>query len=362
MMTVYLLRSLLVAIGMVIIQIIYTTVAYRQKAKLQWVKFAGGAFLTVVIVELILLKVQLIYSVPFIGSIVKGLDSWVQTFFNFLPKKTLIAWLVFPLAIAWAYFLLSSILAFLSKRGKFKNWVRKHESDTNNTPLVTKKEESKSNDLIEKAESNFEDKEPEIEIPVNSVLDITTVGGLTDAYNKSKQEGLLISKIENQYVAIYSDAAGFNKLKQLLLDIQVEVSNLKPRPSLVTFTDKIIAVKSVREELEFLKTKPIESSEQIKVTKDFLDIPMSDFKYDNQVDLRNAYNLALEKGAQITKSENGYVAIYANGEGFKTVKQLLSRHSLDISCLIGKPSLVYFDDEKVSSKLVSSLLASMKGE
>lgn len=93
----------------------------------------------------------------------------------------------------------------------------------------------------------------------------------------------------------------------------------------------------------------------------FLDMEMSrNIKYQNILGLQRAYELAKSKGLQIAETDEGYVAVYSDGKGFKELKRILSTNSIDVINLQGKPSLVFFDARKATSIQIQDQFLKLK--
>ncbi|EKZ0201732.1 hypothetical protein QPI79_002231 [Enterococcus faecalis] len=97
---------------------------------------------------------------------------------------------------------------------------------------------------------------------------------------------------------------------------------------------------------------------------DFLDVPLSKIRYKTIFGLQRAYELAKEKGLQIGQTDTGYVAIYAEKEGIRKLKEILSMNSVDYGDLENRPSIVFFSGGSVTNAvpIMEQLMKIKEGE
>lgn len=67
-----------------------------------------------------------------------------------------------------------------------------------------------------------------------------------------------------------------------------------------------------------------------------------------------------KNGLIVGKTKNGYVACYRTGQGYKDLKKLFSKNSIDISMLKPQSSIVFFNHDKVKAQSFKNYIRKMK--
>lgn len=91
----------------------------------------------------------------------------------------------------------------------------------------------------------------------------------------------------------------------------------------------------------------------------FLSEPMTKFRYKSILGLQRAYEVAKEKGLQLTETETGYVAVYADRSGVRKLRKLMSENGIDYSQIENRPSVVFFDLDTVQCVSIKEALGKM---
>lgn len=93
----------------------------------------------------------------------------------------------------------------------------------------------------------------------------------------------------------------------------------------------------------------------------FLSEPMTKIRYKSILGLQRAYEVAKEKGLQLTETENGYVAVYADKSGVLRLKEIMAQNGIDHSELENRPSIVFFDLDTIKCVSIKEAFEKMKG-
>ncbi|STE38130.1 hypothetical protein [Enterococcus mundtii] len=101
------------------------------------------------------------------------------------------------------------------------------------------------------------------------------------------------------------------------------------------------------------------SSDQLhEVTQEihFLNEETTRIRYDSILGLRKVFEKSKQKGLQLGETEEGYVAVYSNKDGYISLKYLLEKNNLPINSLEPQPSIVIFDKENIKHRTVKEAL------
>lgn len=103
-----------------------------------------------------------------------------------------------------------------------------------------------------------------------------------------------------------------------------------------------------------------EKEESYEKNVHFLSEPMTKIRYKSILGLQRAYEVAKVKGLQLTETENGYAAVYADKSGVRKLKELMTQNGIDYSKLENRPSVVFFDLDTVQCVSIKEALGKMK--
>ncbi|HFD1725292.1 TPA: hypothetical protein QFM54_001865 [Enterococcus faecium] len=250
-----LLKALLVITIVGIVQIGYNAWIYRQFGFFRWVKLIMLTLVSLVVAYILWGAIEKISTIKYLSSVLKFFDSILFTFFSFVPSKFILYWIIFPLLVAWIFYLLNTLRVVLVTRWRFYRWQKKNESE----------ELLRAENSIESLESDsdineLESKNEEIESKSIHFLEVDTVKiryksilGLQRAYEKSKNEGLQISETDNGYIAVYASSEGVKQLRELFKMHNLDKRKLNNRPSVVFFDKENVSCIGIKEALESMK-------------------------------------------------------------------------------------------------------------
>ena len=102
----------------------------------------------------------------------------------------------------------------------------------------------------------------------------------------------------------------------------------------------------------------IHSEKRIKDI-DLMDSELKDFDISNFEGLKQVFN-ASKHGLQLMKQGDDYIAVYCNSQGFRQIKRILSKNSIDISQLKAQAEIVTFNKEKIKVVPITEYLKQFK--
>ena len=92
---------------------------------------------------------------------------------------------------------------------------------------------------------------------------------------------------------------------------------------------------------------------------DLMDAELKDFDISNFEGLKRVFN-ASKQGLQLMKQGDDYIAVYCNSQGFRQIKRILSKNSIDISQLKAQAEIVTFNKEKIKVVPITEYLKQFK--
>jgi|GEM_PF-6712378 len=92
---------------------------------------------------------------------------------------------------------------------------------------------------------------------------------------------------------------------------------------------------------------------------DLMDSELKDFDISNFEGLKRVFN-ASKQGLQLMKQGDDYIAVYCNSQGFRQIKRILSKNSIDISQLKAQAEIVTFNKEKIKVVPITEYLKQFK--
>lgn len=92
---------------------------------------------------------------------------------------------------------------------------------------------------------------------------------------------------------------------------------------------------------------------------DLMDAELKDFDISNFEGLKRVFN-ASKQGLQLMKQGDDYIAVYCNSQGFRQIKRILSKNSIDISQLKAQAEIVTFNKEKIEVVPITEYLKQFK--
>ena len=90
-----------------------------------------------------------------------------------------------------------------------------------------------------------------------------------------------------------------------------------------------------------------------------MDSELKDFDISNFEGLKQVFN-ASKQGLQLMKQGDDYIAVYCNSQGFRQIKRILSKNSIDISQLKAQAEIVTFNKEKIKVVPITEYLKQFK--
>lgn len=142
-------------------------------------------------------------------------------------------------------------------------------------------------------------------------------------------------------VAVVINRAKFNKWKN---------ENKEEEPT------EIVA-EVIQEEHSPTSEESIEEEDSIH----FLDgVPLTKIRFNSVLGLQRAYEIAKKKGLQISKTETGYIAVYANAEGVQQLKSVFNDNGIESAGLENRPSIIFFNKKVTGSISIKSAMDKVK--
>lgn len=220
----------------VVVQIAYNALIYRQLGKMKWLKFGVVVFISLIIDIVLIYNVKNLVTLPYIKTVVHFIDTMLFSFFGYISGNFLLIWFVVPLLIIWAVFMVKVSITIIKSRIKFNLWKKQNKEDEiienvieEKVQTIERHEEKTTPTKNEMEQEKFLEDVPLVKIRFNSVL------GLQRTYEVAKNKGLQVGENENGYVAVYSSLKGLKELKGILEKFQISIVNLTNRPSIVFF-------------------------------------------------------------------------------------------------------------------------------
>lgn len=105
-----------------------------------------------------------------------------------------------------------------------------------------------------------------------------------------------------------------------------------------------------------IKTDSSDQSNEVTQEIHFLNEETIRIRYDSILGLRKVFEKSKQKGLQLGETEEGYVAVYSNKDGYISLKYLLEKNNLPINSLQSQPSIVIFDKENIKHRTVKEAL------
>lgn len=229
------------------IEIAYNTLIYKQpKQNRRTGLFVGITTGCLAVLGLISFLVSKIQKVPFLGNVVNIIDTPLDIFIKETPIVKVVAIALGLLAGVFIWFLIRGTLAFARKRKEYELY---EESKKSEEPEVQETVVEPVDVVVEEAvkepeevvtEKIFEE-DPVHFLPNLSLSDIQVKDpiSLKNTYVASKGK-MQIGEVKSGYVAIYRDVTGMNQLKRILSENSIDISGIRPEPTIVIFDNEKI--------------------------------------------------------------------------------------------------------------------------
>lgn len=287
----WILRFALILTAVILINVLYSTFLYRQKNKIWKIGIIATLSFLVILGSFIgWYKVQLLYSIPYGGNILKIIDSPFSAFFNYVPQWFIWVWFVLPIAIAWIFFIGKSGFVYEKIKKEYFEFIKKQrEKDAKDGKKAEKEVEKKNNiqqslqdktlstsnneisdtpskelvslkKIAPKSSSKTQKMPPQQyflgeEYPTTR-FNYASLQGITKAIRFSKKH-LILGKTRQGYVAVYATKGGYQKLKKIFSENSLDIAPLKGSPSVVFFTYKKIKAYTIRDYVSHLEAREV---------------------------------------------------------------------------------------------------------
>lgn len=99
----------------------------------------------------------------------------------------------------------------------------------------------------------------------------------------------------------------------------------------------------------------------VEVDPHFLkNVPLTRIRLNSILGIQRIYEIAKNKGLQVSETETGYVAVYSNAEGIKQLKEILHANHVKEIKLENRPSIVLFDQTVTKCIPIKQAMARIK--
>lgn len=141
-------------------------------------------------------------------------------------------------------------------------------------------------------------------------------------------------------------------------DIAKSSKNLNEVSSTSDHSNPIDSGQNKEDSINPTNNSTIHSEKRIKDI-DLMDSELKDFDISNFEGLKKVFN-ASKQGLQLMKQGDDYIAVYCNSQGFRQIKRILSKNSIDISQLKAQAEIVTFNKEKIKVVPITEYLKQFK--
>lgn len=141
-------------------------------------------------------------------------------------------------------------------------------------------------------------------------------------------------------------------------DIAKSSKNLNEVSSTSDHSNPIDSGQNEEDSINPTNNSTIHSEKRIKDI-DLMDSELKDFDISNFEGLKQVFN-ASKQGLQLMKQGDDYIAVYCNSQGFRQIKRILSKNSIDISQLKAQAEIVTFNKEKIKVVPITEYLKQFK--
>ena len=141
-------------------------------------------------------------------------------------------------------------------------------------------------------------------------------------------------------------------------DIAKSSKNLNEVSSTSDHSNPIDSGQNKEDSINPTNNSTIHSEKRIKDI-DLMDSELKDFDISNFEGLKRVFN-ASKQGLQLMKQGDDYIAVYCNSQGFRQIKRILSKNSIDISQLKAQAEIVTFNKEKIKVVPITEYLKQFK--
>lgn len=141
-------------------------------------------------------------------------------------------------------------------------------------------------------------------------------------------------------------------------DIAKSSKNLNEVSSTSDHSNPIDSGQNEEDSINPTNNSTIHSEKRIKDI-DLMDSELKDFDISNFEGLKQVFN-ASKQGLQLMKQGDDYIAVYCNSQGFRQIKRILSKNSIDISQLKAQAEIVTFNKEKIEVVPITEYLKQFK--
>lgn len=141
-------------------------------------------------------------------------------------------------------------------------------------------------------------------------------------------------------------------------DIAKSSKNLNEVPLTSDHSNSIDSGQDEEDSINPTNNSTIHSEKRIKDI-DLMDSELKDFDISNFEGLKRVFN-ASKQGLQLMKQGDDYIAVYCNSQGFRQIKRILSKNSIDISQLKAQAEIVTFNKEKIKVVPITEYLKQFK--
>lgn len=141
-------------------------------------------------------------------------------------------------------------------------------------------------------------------------------------------------------------------------DIAKSSKNLNEVSSTSDHSNPIDSGQNKEDSINPTNNSTIHSEKRIKDI-DLMDSELKDFDISNFEGLKQVFN-ASKHGLQLMKQGDDYIAVYCNSQGFRQIKRILSKNSIDISQLKAQAEIVTFNKEKIKVVPITEYLKQFK--
>jgi hypothetical protein len=225
---------------LIIFQTSYNGLFWKNKSKKRWLWLTLICIITAGVGLLGLKGINDLTAVPYLGLVVIKMDQLFLKVVHYIPVPNVIKWFIYPLIIAWIYFLIKAAIECIKIKGEFNRWASKNVNISKNEKKIKLPNIIKHKDKAPQVPVEF-DESVLTKIRYKSAL------GIQRAFEKSKTRGLQLGKMEEGYIAVYADEAARQKLIKILGGFNIDGSKLISAPAVVTMEGTVISSETVKD-------------------------------------------------------------------------------------------------------------------
>lgn len=253
------LQILMVITGIIVIEVSYNSLLYRQKKTPIKIGILGIiSVISTIITLLVCILLSNLKRIPYAGKIIRVVDFPFDKFFSYIPQWLLFVWFGIPIIIVWIVFAFRGGYVYHKIKAEYQEFIKKQKAKEAKEPKepVQKSEPKKINrheeKLIELSPNSAEDKKTppnkyflgkEVKL---AVFNHKSLKGLKKATMHAKK-GVVIGKTVAGYVAIYINGTGLKDLKKIFSKYSLDISELERKPSIVFFTHENVKTRNLKQ-------------------------------------------------------------------------------------------------------------------